>query len=74
MKEWQSPNTTRTYLHPPKSERIITLWREGKLLQSNLYTVSQVAQMLGYSDTTYFCKVFKKENGISPKAFGAREE
>lgn len=32
MKSWQQPNTTRRYLHPPKSERIVTLWSEGKLV------------------------------------------
>ena len=32
MTQWQQPKTTRTYLHPPKSERMVTLWREGKLM------------------------------------------
>ena len=32
MQQWQQPNTTRTYLHPPKAERMVTLWREGKLM------------------------------------------
>ena len=32
MKSWQQPQTTRRYLHPPKSERIVTLWCEGKLV------------------------------------------
>ena len=32
MSVWQQPKTTRRYLHPPKSERIITVWREGKLM------------------------------------------
>ncbi|MBQ8879511.1 MAG: hypothetical protein IJY69_01560 [Clostridia bacterium] len=30
--EWQRFKTTRLYLHPPKSERIITLWRDGKIM------------------------------------------
>ena len=30
QKNWQRPRTTRLYIHPPKSERIFTLWREGK--------------------------------------------
>ena len=30
-KNWQRPCTTRLYIHPPKSERFFTLWREGKL-------------------------------------------
>ena len=30
--EWQRPKTTRMYLHPPVSERMYTLWREGKII------------------------------------------
>ncbi len=30
--EWQRSKTTRRYIHPPKAERIITLWAEGKLM------------------------------------------
>lgn len=30
--EWQRPKTTRRYLHPPKAERMFTLWREGKIM------------------------------------------
>ena len=29
---WQRPITIKRYLHPPKSERIFTLWTEGKVL------------------------------------------
>ncbi len=30
--EWQRPKTTRRYIHPPKAERMFTLWREGKII------------------------------------------
>lgn len=30
-KNWQRACTTRLYVQPPKSERLYTLWREGKL-------------------------------------------
>ncbi len=30
--EWQRPQTTRLYVHPPKSERMFTLWKEGKIV------------------------------------------
>ena len=30
--KWLRPATTRRYLHPPKSERMFTLWAEGKLV------------------------------------------
>lgn len=32
IKDWQKTKTTRRYLHPPRAERIITLWAEGKLM------------------------------------------
>lgn len=33
---WQRPKTTRRYLHPPKTERMFTLWREGKLVMGEV--------------------------------------
>ena len=32
---WQRPKTTRVYFHPPMSERMYTLWREGKVIFSD---------------------------------------
>ena len=29
---WEKPQTTRRYLHGPLSERLLTFWREGKLI------------------------------------------
>ena len=29
---WLRPKTTRRYIHPPKAERMFTLWAEGKLI------------------------------------------
>ncbi len=29
---WERPRTTRRYLHPPRSERMFTLWGEGKII------------------------------------------
>ncbi len=33
---WARPKTTRRYLSPPKSERIYTLWAEGKLMYGEM--------------------------------------
>lgn len=33
---WQRPRTTRRYLHPPLTERMFTLWREGKLVMGEV--------------------------------------
>lgn len=34
--KWQRPITTRRYIHPPKSERLYTLWLEGKIIFGEL--------------------------------------
>lgn len=40
-----------------------------KLLQSNMYSIAEVAEILGYSDAGYFTKVFKKETGVLPSKY-----
>ena len=37
---WQRPITTRRYLNPPRSERLHTLWLEGKLVFGEIYAPS----------------------------------
>ncbi len=32
MNDWKQPVTTRRYLHPPKSERLVTMWIEGEII------------------------------------------
>lgn len=33
------------------------------------YTIAEIAEMTGFSDTGYFCKVFKKSTGMSPNHY-----
>ena len=33
---WLRPQTTRRYLHPPKAERMYTIWTEGKLISGEI--------------------------------------
>ena len=42
------------------------------LLSSTSYTVKKIAESCGVPDQNYFCKVFLKHCGMSPKAY--REE
>ena len=42
-----------------------------RLLVDNKKSISQVADELGFDNFSYFAKLFKKENGISPKEFRA---
>ena len=44
------------------------------LLSETTHKISQVAELCGFSDTAYFCKVFKNETGISANAFRKRNE
>ena len=39
------------------------------LLQHPEKKISEIAAMVGYSDCAYFCKVFKSQGNLSPKAF-----
>lgn len=49
--------------------------REAKrLLQENRLTVYRVAQQVGYSNTEYFNRIFKKLAGCSPTAYRGRRE
>lgn len=39
------------------------------LLKSNDYSIAQVSDAVGYSDQSYFCRVFKKITGMSPSSW-----
>lgn len=45
------------------------IFRAKQLLESGLYSVAEVASMVGYRDAGYFSKVFKKETGVLPGAY-----
>ncbi|GAB5527681.1 MAG: helix-turn-helix transcriptional regulator [Roseivirga sp.] len=40
-----------------------------RLLASRAYSVSQIADELGYEDYSYFSRLFKKHQGVSPREF-----
>lgn len=40
--------------------------RAGELLAGTNYPVSSIAELCGFSDNYYFCKIFKKYTGLSP--------
>lgn len=47
----------------------IRLKKSAILLKSKKYTISEVATVVGFSDAKYFAKCFKKEYGLSPRAY-----
>jgi YesN/AraC family two-component response regulator len=40
-----------------------------KLMAERKYKFSQISNMVGYNDQRYFCKIFKKLVGITPKEY-----
>lgn len=40
-----------------------------ELMRDTDLTISEIAYRAGFSSSNYFCNVFKKENGITPKEF-----
>ena len=45
------------------------LRRAAYLLESTDMSVCEVSNEIGFFDTAYFCKVFKKHMGITPKQY-----
>jgi two-component system response regulator YesN len=43
--------------------------RAKELIAANRLKIYEVAVQCGYQDTKYFCRVFKKQNGMSPEAY-----
>jgi len=78
MKEWQQPITTRRYLHPPMSERMVTLWSEGKIILGEV--VAEPGPSIPNYNTLISCGIWpvlgkdlesldfrKTENQMQPK-------
>ncbi|RHJ51710.1 response regulator [Bacteroides sp. AM10-21B] len=53
--------------------RLIRLKHAMKLLKEQRYTITEVAEMTGFSDAKYFREVFKKHFNVSPSQY-AKEE
>lgn len=49
--------------------RLIRLNRAQALLKEHRYTITEVADMIGFSDAKYFREVFKKHFGVSPSQY-----
>lgn len=64
----------KLYLHnSPKSYLLsIKLQKSKELIRENQYTISEIADMLGFSSIHYFSRLFKKYFDVSPSEY-ARE-
>ncbi|WP_168714357.1 response regulator transcription factor [Niallia nealsonii] len=47
----------------------IRIEKATKLLKDGENSISEISGMVGYSDHSYFCKVFKKLKGLSPSQY-----
>lgn len=56
-------------ISPLKYISQLKLDHASHLLQSGLYSVNEVAERSGYSDSKYFSKLFKAEYGTTPKKY-----
>ena len=58
-------------LNTPVNQYIIDMrmTKAKSLLNNSNMSISQIAQEVGIYNQTYFCKLFKKEVGISPKGY-----
>jgi AraC family transcriptional activator of pyochelin receptor len=45
-----------------------------KLLEDNNLNVSEIAILIGYSNSSHFIAAFKKRFGVTPKQFTKQEE
>lgn len=49
--------------------RLIRLQRAAQLLEHSEYQVTEIADMVGFSDAKYFREVFKKYYKVSPSEY-----
>ncbi|NLG37059.1 MAG: helix-turn-helix transcriptional regulator [Clostridiales bacterium] len=59
-------------MSPVRYRNALRVNRARELLQSGLFTAGEAAEELGFSDTAYFCRVFKSVTGTSPGEFMRR--
>ncbi len=62
FKAWYGEGPSR-FLHDLRMKRAV------RLLQTERAAIKDIADQCGFKDPSYFCKVFRKEYGISPEKF-----
>ena len=54
--------------------RLIRLQHAAQLLKQGEYTITEIADKVGFSDAKYFREVFKKYYGVSPSKYVEAEK
>ena len=64
----------RKYLHIAPKEYIsnIKLEKSKLLLRESKYTISEIANILGFSSIHYFSRLFKQEYGVTPSEYSKK--
>lgn len=59
------------YAHEGFSEYLnkIRISKACEILKQSKYSISEVSSAVGYSDHSYFCRVFKKITGVTPSVY-----
>jgi|GEM_PF-907807 len=65
--------TQLTQQSPVDFIRSIRLKRAAQLLRTHNYLVLEICSMVGFSDQRYFSTCFKRQYGISPKAYSMKD-
>ncbi|PWU66824.1 response regulator transcription factor [Gracilibacillus dipsosauri] len=47
----------------------VRIKKSMEILETSKVSIAMVSEMVGYSDPSYFCKVFKKSTGLSPSQY-----
>jgi len=74
-----NPSYLSSYFSTHKGEGFIEylnrvrIEEASKLLVQGGATISEISGMVGYSDHSYFCKVFKKIKGVSPSQYRRKQ-
>lgn len=74
-----NPSYLSSYFSSHKGEGFIEylnrvrIEEASKLLIEGSTTISEISRMVGYSDHSYFCKVFKKMTGLSPSQYRRKQ-
>lgn len=54
--------------------RLIRLKRAVQLLKEDTHSITEIAEMTGFSDAKYFREVFKKHYNVSPSQYGKEKK
>jgi two-component system, response regulator YesN len=74
-----NPSYLSSYLSAHNNEGFIEYLNKvrieeaSRLLIQGSVSISEISSMVGYSDHSYFCKVFKKMKGLSPSQFRRKQ-